>query len=63
MFIPRGNETGMKFDIFVVLSPLLENDKAHTADWDEHHRGTWAWCGVRSDEGGMPDSRWVKRVA
>jgi len=57
MFIPRGNETGMEFDIFVVLSPLLENDQAHTADWTEHHRGTWAWCGVRSDEGGMPDSR------
>jgi len=57
MFIPRGNETGMKFDMFVVLSPLLENDKAHTADWDEHHTGTWAWCGVRSDQGGMPDTR------
>jgi len=57
MLIPRGNETGMKFDMFVVLSPLLENDKAHTADWTKHHTGTWAWCGVRSDEGGMPDTR------
>jgi len=57
MLIPRGNETGMNFDLFIVLSPLLEGDNAHSADWDKHSTSTWAWCGVRSDEGGMPDSR------
>jgi len=57
MLLPRGKEEGMPFDLFVVLSPLLEEDSAHGADWTKHDTGTWSWCGVRTDQGGMPDSR------
>ena len=49
----------MHFDLLVVLSPLLEEDSAHGADWTKHDTGTWSWCGVRTDQGGMPDSRLV----
>jgi len=57
MLIPRGTEAGMNFELFLVVSPLLEEDSAHTADWDTHNTGTWSWCGARTDMGGMPDSR------
>ena len=57
MLIPRGTEEGMEFDFFVVISPLVEEDSAHSADWDSLNTGTWSWCGVRTDMGGMPDSR------
>eukprot|EP00092_Neocalanus_flemingeri_P025775 GFUD01027941.1.p1 GENE.GFUD01027941.1~~GFUD01027941.1.p1 ORF type:complete len:745 (-),score=133.69 GFUD01027941.1:49-2283(-) len=57
MLLPRGQERGMEFDLFAVVSPLLQDDNAHQADWNTHNTGTWSWCGVRTDQGGMPDSR------
>merc|ERR1719154_46358 len=57
MLLPRGKEEGMPFSLFVVLSPFLASDNAHKADWSTHNTGTWSWCGVRTDQGGMPDSR------
>ena len=57
MLLPRGREDGMEFDFLAVLSPFIMDDAALTADWNVHNAGIWSWCGVRSDEGGMPDSR------
>jgi len=57
MLLPRGREDGMEFHLLAVLSPFIMDDAALTADWNVHNAGIWSWCGVRSDEGGMPDSR------
>jgi len=57
MLLPRGSESGFDYKVFLVLSPLLKEDPAHSADWGRLEQHSWAWCGVRADRGGMPDSR------
>eukprot|EP00092_Neocalanus_flemingeri_P019214 GFUD01020814.1.p1 GENE.GFUD01020814.1~~GFUD01020814.1.p1 ORF type:complete len:788 (+),score=177.59 GFUD01020814.1:86-2449(+) len=57
MALPRGKEDGMPFQVLAVLSPLLESDRATSADWGSMEKSSWSWCGVRTDKGGMPDSR------
>jgi len=58
MTLPRGSEYGKPFRVFLVLSPLLQSDAAHTSpDWRGLEQQSWSWCGVRKDKGGMPDSR------
>jgi len=56
MTLPRGKEEGMGFEFLAVLSPLLDSDHFGT-DWTDLSRRSWSWCGMRTDMGGMPDSR------
>ena len=57
LLLPRGSSHGAVYYIFAIFSPLLKNDKAHTADLPTLSKRSWAWCGLRKDAGGMPDSR------
>jgi len=57
MSLPRGSVSGKPYRVFLVLSPLLQADAAHGADWRGLQHQSWSWCGVRKDKGGMPDSR------
>ena len=57
MALPRGKEEGMPFQVLAVLSPLLQSDNAAGANWENMASSSWSWCGVRTDKGGMPDSR------
>jgi len=56
MSLPRGQESGAEYSVLLVLSPLLPGDTAGAA-WARLDQQSWAWCGVRKDRGGMPDSR------
>ena len=58
MTLPRGKKEGMGFHFLAVLSPLLELDHFGT-DWTDLSRRSWSWCGMRTDMGGMPDSRYI----
>ena len=57
MSLPRGQESGAEYSVLLVLSPLLPGDTGGAA-WARLDQQSWAWCGVRKDRGGMPDSRY-----
>jgi len=57
MVLPRGREGGMQFRLYMMISKVLPNDSAMTANWERMQFTSWSWCGVRRNEGDVPDSR------
>jgi hypothetical protein len=57
MVLPRGREGGMPFRLYIMVSQLLPGDSAMTANWERMQYTSWSWCGVRRNEGDVPDSR------
>eukprot|EP00088_Acartia_fossae_P045480 TRINITY_DN489_c0_g2_i1.p1 TRINITY_DN489_c0_g2~~TRINITY_DN489_c0_g2_i1.p1 ORF type:complete len:894 (-),score=28.05 TRINITY_DN489_c0_g2_i1:51-2426(-) len=57
MVLPRGREGGMRFRLYIMVSQLLPGDSALTANWERMQFTSWSWCGVRRNEGDVPDSR------
>jgi len=57
MVLPRGKEGGMTFRLYLMVSKVLPGDSALTADWERMEFTSWSWCGVRQNEGDVPDSR------
>jgi len=57
MVLPRGSEGGMGFRLYIMVSQVLPGDSAITANWERMHYTSWSWCGVRRNEGDVPDSR------
>merc|ERR1711937_333664 len=53
----RGREGGMQFRLYMMISKVLPNDSAMTANWERMQFTSWLWCGVRRNEGDVPDSR------
>lgn len=57
MVLPRGSEAGMKMRLYVMISQVLPGDSAMTSNWERLQFTSWSWCGVRRNEGDVPDSR------
>jgi len=57
MVLPRGREGGMTFRLYMMVSRVLDRDSAMTADWEQMQFTSWSWCGVRRNDGDVPDSR------
>eukprot|EP00088_Acartia_fossae_P045477 TRINITY_DN489_c0_g1_i3.p1 TRINITY_DN489_c0_g1~~TRINITY_DN489_c0_g1_i3.p1 ORF type:complete len:1136 (-),score=158.66 TRINITY_DN489_c0_g1_i3:71-3478(-) len=57
MVLPRGREGGMPFRLYIMVSQVLPGDSALTANWERMQFTSWSWCGVRRNEGDVPDSR------
>jgi len=55
--LPRGREGGMGFRLYTMVSQVLPDDSALTANWERMQYTSWSWCGVRRNEGDVPDSR------
>jgi len=57
LVLPRGREGGMKFRLYMMISQVLPEDSAMTSNWERMQFTSWSWCGVRRNEGDVPDSR------
>lgn len=57
MVLPRGREGGMRFRMYIMISRILPGDRAMTANWESLRYSSWSWCGVRRNQGDVPDSR------
>jgi len=55
--IPKGSPEGMKYQLVVIVTPLLPGDRRNINDWNSLSRTSWAWCGIKEGDGTMPDSR------
>ena len=55
LLVPRGNPSGFKTNLLVVISPLLDNDDAANTDWRTVSTLTHSLCGAPGEK--FPDSR------
>jgi len=55
LLVPRGNPSGFRTNLLVVISPLLPDDDAKTTDWKTVSTLTHSLCGAPGAK--FPDSR------
>jgi len=53
--IPRGTESGMQWELVVMVSQQLSIDKSNVRNWHKNRNYAWSYCGMQS--GKVPDSR------
>eukprot|EP00088_Acartia_fossae_P019680 TRINITY_DN214_c0_g1_i3.p1 TRINITY_DN214_c0_g1~~TRINITY_DN214_c0_g1_i3.p1 ORF type:complete len:1051 (-),score=178.18 TRINITY_DN214_c0_g1_i3:121-3273(-) len=57
MALPRGSNNGMSFQLVLIVTQLLPQDRTRLREWENNAETAWGWCGLRDGQRGIPDGR------